>query len=758
MTQQENEEAFLKRLLATFKAEAAEHVRALSAGLIEIEETSQAQQRQRLIESIFRDTHSLKGASRAVGMGHIEALCRAGEEVFAALKKGQIELSPTLLDQLHAAVGVLERYLLALESGPAPADLTAAQQIQNLLGQAARGTMPPPSDTAARPELSGRVGAEAPAPAQEIAHPLAETAATVRVRVQRLDAVLFQAEALLSAKLIAQQHTHELREARRLFAAQHRDRAKLAPDIRRLQRALGGNGTRARYMGEAAVQLRRVLDYLGAEESFFRSFESRLTAAAEAAGKGERSLGGQVDALLGTVKQVLMLPMVSITEGLPKLVRDLSRQQGKEADFRTSGEDIEIDRRILEEMRDPLIHLVRNCIDHGIETPQARERAGKARRGRIALSASQVQAGKIEIRIADDGAGINVESLRATARKLGLPDEDGERLLSLVFESGVSTSPMVTDISGRGLGLAIVRDKVERLGGSIVVESRPGAGTMFRLVLPLSLATFRGVRVRAASEEYIFPTMALERVIRLAREDIVTMERREVIRLEEQAVAVARLAEVLELPGAQADLPAVVPAVVAGTGERRIAFVVDEVVGEQEVLAKGLGRQLRRVRNIAGATVLGTGKVVPILYVPDLFRSARRCSRAAPRRAAAQPVVKSLLVAEDSITSRTLLKGLLESAGYRVETAADGMEAYMRLRSGAFDLLVSDVDMPRMSGFDLTARVRADRQLTDLPVVLVTALDSREDRERGADAGANAYIVKSSFDQSNLLSVIRGLL
>lgn len=757
MRQQESDEAFLKRLLATFKAEAAEHVRALSACLIEIERASQAQSRQRLIETIFRETHSLKGAARAVGMGHIEALCRSGEEVFAALKKGRIELSPALLDHLHTTVGVLERYLLALESGPAPADLAAAQQIQNLLTLAARGALPATVGAGAQPDAGVHLEPDRPGPL-ETPYPRPDKAGTVRVRVARLDAVLFQSEALLSAKLTAQQHAHDLREARWLFAAQHRHRAKLAPDIRRLQRALGGNGTRARYMGDAALQLRRLLDYLGAEESFFKSFESRLAGAVEAAGKGERSLGSQVDALLGTVKRVLMLPMVSITEGLPKLVRDLSREQGKEVEFTTSGEEIEIDRRILEEMRDPLIHLVRNCIDHGIETPEPRERAGKARRGRIALSASQVRAGQIEIRIADDGAGINVESLRAAARKLGLPDEDGERLLSLVFQSGVSTSPLVTDISGRGLGLAIVRDKVERLGGSIAVESRPGAGTMFRLVLPLSLATFRGVRVRAAGEEFIFPTMALERVIRLARADIVTMEHREVIRLEEQAVAVARLAEVMELPGAQADLPAVVPAVVAGTGERRIAFLVEEVIGEQEVLAKGLGRQLRRVRNIAGATVLGTGKVVPILYVPDLFKSARRCGRVAPKQAGAQPVMKSLLVAEDSITSRTLLKGLLESAGYRVETAADGMDAYARLRSGAFDLLVSDIDMPRMSGLDLTARVRADKQLADLPVVLVTALDSREDRERGAEAGANAYIVKSSFDQSNLLSVIRGLL
>ena len=795
-----NGAAFLKRLLATFKAEAEEHLRALSAGLIELEQASDAAQRQQVVETVFRETHSLKGAARAVGKVEIETLCHGGESVFAALKEGDIALSPALLDLLHAAVDVLGRLLLAVDGEPAGADLAAVADLRRRLDAAAAGApvaapgpraragttasaapepsapavarAPPPAATTppaaagvpSAPAAEGHAPAEEqPAPA-EVRRPLVEAANTVRIPASRLDAVLFQAEAMLGAKLAASQRVSELREARTSFGRQQRERAKVMAEVRLLRRGLERDiraGAKPA-AGAATPRLRRLVDYLAAEESFLKAFGARLDALAKVAEQGARSLGGQVDGLLDDVKRVLMLPIASAIEGLPKLVRDLSREQGKEVDFRASGDEVEIDRRILEEMRDPLIHLLRNSLDHGIEPPAVRLAAGKPQRGSLTLSAAQIEGSRIEIRVADDGAGIDLARLRTAAHKLGLAtaQADEAALLPLVFQSGVSTRPLVTDISGRGLGLAIVREKVERLGGTVAVESRAGVGTAFHLVLPLTLATFHGVRVRAAGEEFIFPSMVLERVVRVRRDEIATIENREAIRIAGQAVALVRLGDVLELAAAAGEPPSVAPAVVAGAGERRVAFLVDEVIGEQEVLVKGLGRQLRRVRNIAGATVLGTGQVVPILYVPDLLKSARHAGAgpARPAPPAAVPEAKSILVVEDSITSRMLLKGILESAGYRVTTAVDGIDAYTRLRTEAIDLLVSDVDMPRLNGLDLTARVRADRSLAELPVVLVTALDSREARERGAEVGANAYLVKSSFDQSNLLAVVRRLL
>lgn len=328
----------------------------------------------------------------------------------------------------------------------------------------------------------------------------------------------------------------------------------------------------------------------------------------------------------------------------------------------------------------------------------------------------------------------------------------------MIFQSGFSTSQIITDISGRGLGLAIVQEKVERLGGIVAVESRPGAGATFCITLPLMLATFRGVLVRVGEHRFVIPALSVERVIRVAQQDIRTVENRATIPLGGQAVALVSLSDVLELPGT--GMAERVMVIVLNAGHRCVAFHVDEILGEQEVLVKTLGRQLARVRNVTGASVLGNGQVVAVLNVPDLLKSAVK--PAAPQSLAAKAHVvtekQSILVVEDSITSRMLLKNILESAGYRVATAVDGVEGYTTLKTEKFDLIVSDVEMPRMDGMELTARVRADKQLCDLPVVLVTSLGSSAHRERGIEVGANAYIVKSDFDQSNLLEVIRRLI
>jgi two-component system chemotaxis sensor kinase CheA len=477
------------------------------------------------------------------------------------------------------------------------------------------------------------------------------------------------------------------------------------------------------------------------------------------------------DSLLQAVKEMQLLPFASLIEILPRLARELAREQGKEVDLAVHGSEIEIDRRMLEALKGPLIHLLRNAVDHGIETPAVRAAAGKPPHGTITLAVSQRDGGKVEVLLADDGAGVDGERVKAAARKLGVlsvgEDEGrgGRDELALIFQSGVSTSPMVTDVSGRGLGLAIVREKVEHLGGSISIESRPGTGTTFRIVLPLSLATFRGILVRLGERHFVIPSANVERVARIPLQAIRTVENRETIVLDTQVVGLAGLSDVLELPRSPADDEALAHAsvIVLSQGETRVAFRVDEILGEQEILVKNLGLQLARVRNVAGASMLGTGQVVPVLNVADLLKSAVRSVAPPPLAPAAEqrPVPgakRSILVAEYSITSRALLKSILESAGYAVTTAVDGMEAYTALKTTAFDLLVSDVEMPRMDGFGLTARVRADKQLAELPVVLVTALESREHRERGIDVGANAYIVKSSFDQSNLLEIVRRLI
>jgi two-component system chemotaxis sensor kinase CheA len=516
--------------------------------------------------------------------------------------------------------------------------------------------------------------------------------------------------------------------------------------------------------------LHRLLDFFGRGMDTLKKLESRAAAHLREAEQDRDAVGKLVDQQLQGAKSLLLLPFGTIATSFQKIVRDLCRDQGKEAALTIHGEDIEIDKLILEEIKDPLIHLLRNSVDHGIETPRERVRQGKPSRAMIRLAVSQTGGSKVQLLLSDDGAGIDTAKVKDAAVKRAMLSTDAASQLdeasgqALIFQSEVSTSPMITEVSGRGMGLAIVREKVEKLGGQIAVESQPGSGTTFRIVLPAVRATFHGVLVETAGRLFVVPTAEVERVGRVDPDDVKTVEGQETITVNGRTLALIQLADALELPSLERKFmpPPKLITMILGAGDRRIAFAVDAILDEQECLVKPLRKPLSRVRNISGATVLGSGQVVPILDVADLLKSARKLHggwmQDAMTAKAASTAPRSILVAEDSITSRMLLKSILESAGYLVKTAVDGMEAFMLLRTEKFDLLVSDVEMPRLDGFDLTARVRAAPGLANLPVLLVTALETREDRERGIDAGANAYLVKRSFDQSNLLEAVRRLI
>ena len=698
------DEDFLNRLRATFKVEAAEHVQAMATAVLDLEKTPAPEARRGLVEIVFRAAHSLKGASRAVDCADIEAQCQSLEDVFAAWKRQESAPTRDALDTVHRTLDAVS------------AALTVA------------GPWREPDSAPDHP---------ASAPARAVSVP-AEAKETVRITVAKLDARLLEAEEMLTAKLATGQHAEDLRELANRCEAWRKEWDGVEPE----PRALLGH-----------------LD----------SLENQVAALSRTAELDRQIIGKLVDDLLEGSKKLLLLPFATLAAPFPKLVRDLCRDQGKEADLVVRGEEVEMDKRILEEMKAPLIHLLRNSVDHGVEMPEARRRSGKPSRATITLAASQVNGSKVNLLVSDDGAGIDADKVKASAVEHGVVSADAARQLDgaaalrLIFEADVTTSPMITRLSGRGLGLAIVRENAEKLSGTVSVRSQSGQGTHFSIVLPSTLATFRGVLVEAAQQLFVVPTVHVERVARVNADEIRTVEGRDTISLSGRAVALVALADVLELPrptsnGQAHDATLVL---VLGTGDQSVAFAVDAVRDEQEVLVKPLRTPLSRVRNIAGATVLGSGHVAPILNVSDLLKSARRAGNAVARQAAgarpAQARTHSVLVAEDSITSRMLLKSILESAGYKVKTAVDGMEAFTLLRAEPYDLVVSDVEMPRLNGFDLTAKIRADKKLGELPVVLVTALETREDRERGIDVGANAYLVKSNFDQSQLLDVVRRL-
>ncbi|MGR9099737.1 MAG: hybrid sensor histidine kinase/response regulator [Gammaproteobacteria bacterium] len=772
----------LNRLLGIFRVEAKEHLRMLSSGLLDLEKNPESDRGEEIVECIFREAHSLKGAARAVNFKEIESVCQSLESVLAAIKGKSLPPSRPLFDILYQTIDVLEE-MTAPETGFSGYTHPAAAKLIQRLQNGLQGHF----DTTAQNNQSYGVrqspdaGSSAPKPApppdvQPVALDPAQSAVkpqppigtllaeTIRVSSQKFDKAMRQVEELMLPRLAAEQLSAEMRGIACEVAQLKKRHLQLRPLVRTLDRRVNHNGT-----GKPLRELSRLLEYLGAETVSIKILEERVQQLCAASEHDRRNLSFLVDNLLHNVKDMYLQPFSSVVENFPRFVRKLALDQNKEVEMIIRGGEIEIDRRILEEMKDPLIHLLRNAVDHGIEIPDVRLEKSKPRQGRIAVDITQIDSGKVEILIADDGAGIDSDKVKAAAlRQGGLTSEEAKNFTDdvargLVFRSGISTSPIITDVSGRGLGLAIVQEKVERLGGAIALESGPGSGTVFRILLPMAMAVLRGLLVVAGGQFFILPLMSVQRVIRIKKEDIATLENRETVSLDGKAVSMVMLNDLLQMPGlGKGGGYSASPVVIVSQGPVRIALLVEEVLGEQEVVVKPLGSQLGRVRNIAGVSALGSGKLAPVLNVSDLIKTAiRRDSPAtayAPVDGAETAEERSILVVEDSITSRVLLKNILESGGYRVATAVDGADAFLALKTGRYDLVVSDVEMPRMDGFELTAKIRADKKLEKTPIVLVTALESPEHRERGIDVGADAYIVKSSFDQSNLLEVVRRII
>jgi two-component system chemotaxis sensor kinase CheA len=760
---------FLKRLVPIFRIEADEHLKIMTSALIELEKTPPGPRHAEIIETVFREAHSLKGASRTVNFREIESVCQGLESIFSGLKSNRLTISGSLFDLLYQAIDVITG-LLAPQGEIEPARPLSAVLVRRLedvlqgrdIEAATEELMSPVNPTSSEALLNE--------PAQALGADVMHTpyqafslsSDTVRVSTLKLDAMIRQAEEFLSPRLASAQRAKELSEVTTSLATWKKQRSRLRPSLRQLERytnETGSNNSTAKGLQE----LPRLLEYMEAENLFLKTLDEQLLRLSRFLNHDQRILENMTDSLLHDVKEMHLLPFFSLVEIFPRFTRDLAQDQGKQVKLIIHGGEIKIDRRILEEMKDPLIHILRNCIDHGIEPAAMRREKSKPAHGNITLAIAQIDNGKVEILIADDGVGIESAKVKAAACKLGIVSAgEAEQLseaeaMALIFQSGISTSPIITDVSGRGLGLAIVREKVERLGGAVSLASNPAKGTSFRITLPLTLATFRGVLVGAGEQLFVIPAANVEQVIRIDEKDVRTMQNRETILHNEQAVSLVWLSDVLELPRKPASAQALV--IILCLGLVRVAYRVEDILGEQEVLVKSLGKQLMRVRNVTGASVLGTGQVVPVLNIPDLLKSAVKCARGPFIAASGKPETEkqSILVVEDSITSRTLLKNILEGAGYQVTTAVDGVDAYTAIKAGTFNLVVSDVEMPRMDGFELTSRIREDKHLRELPVILVTALDSQKYRERGVVAGASAYIVKSSFDQSNLLEVIQRL-
>jgi two-component system chemotaxis sensor kinase CheA len=470
------------------------------------------------------------------------------------------------------------------------------------------------------------------------------------------------------------------------------------------------------------------------------------------------------------VRELQMLPVSTLFDMYPRMVRDIAKSLGKQVRLVVEGASVELDRRVLDEIRDPMVHLIRNAIDHGVEAPQARQAAGKVPLGIIKLSA-RAEGDHVVIEIADDGGGIDPVGIRRSAVRKGLLTASeaealtDEQAMNLIFAPGFSSKDQVSDLSGRGVGLDVVRDKVDRLEGRVSLSSEVGGGTRIALRLPLTLALARVLLLRAGGLLVAVPSTMVEDVLRLPEPLVRRVETYEAMEWHARTIPLVSLANVLERQ-AQPGAKGARTVVVLSFEEHTVGFVVDALEGEREVVVKRLDQFLGRVPNVAGATLLSSGEIVVVMHVPQLIASTMgvspvrlRAKIKAPEEAAPQQKRRRrLLVVDDSIIVRDMMKGVLDEAGFDVTLAIDGMDGLEKQLAGSFDLVITDVEMPRMDGFELTRSLKQNAQHANVPIIIVTTLDSPEAKERGLKVGASAYIVKNLLDMSQLVTTIERLI
>ncbi|HET6498169.1 MAG TPA: hybrid sensor histidine kinase/response regulator [Coriobacteriia bacterium] len=720
-----------------------------------------------LVDRMLRDAHTLKGSSRMVGLVEISDVAHRLEDVMVAVRDGALAYVPAMSEHVFDALDAIVHLTEVAGTGDRPAvDLGTLQE--RLAALARTGTEPSvePCDMARVHHVGdGAVSAlgDGPTDVAGGATGLCEepdeqlnvkVQQTIRVDTSQLDLLL---------NLIGETVISVAKYEQRVAAL--RRMGPVPDDIWRSWVALrevfdealvSGDGTDAAHRADAVSRFERLLT---AERAAHRTLTDEF---AEDLSRGV-AIAGE---LQERGMDMRMLPVGTVFATFPRAMRDLARSFNKEVDLILEGGETRIDKKVLEAISDPLVHIMRNAVDHGIEPADERAALGKPPKGTIRVSARQ-EGDHIIIEVSDDGAGIDPDKVRAAAVRRGHLSEAEAAALSdreatlLIFEKGFSTKTIITEVSGRGVGMDVVREYiVEMLKGDLNVFGAKGEGATFRLIIPLTLAIIRALLVRVGESVLALPTTAIEETMLVEPDEIIRVEGREAIRRGLRTYPLVSMADML---GVEPGVPYAprLPVVTVGFSGHRFGFSVDELVGEQQIVIKTLGSHLRKVDNIAGVTILGAGEIVPILNVPDLMANARRGGwrRRSEVCAGERTEPRTVLICEDSFTTRELERSIFEAAGYRVTVASDGADGLTQLRGGLqVDAVVTDVQMPRMSGFELTRAIKSDPHLGDVPVIIVTSLEREEEKQEGIDAGADAYITKSVFNQDTLLDTVERLI
>ncbi|MHC8288523.1 response regulator [Pseudomonas sp. XS1P51] len=743
-------------LLELFSLEAEAQTQVLSAGLLALErDPTQADH----LESCMRAAHSLKGAARIVGVDAGVSVSHVMEDCLVSAQEGRLYLRPEHIDALLQGTDLLMR-IATPNNAPTSADIEAYVALMaRLLDPLALAA---PISTPIAPFMS-EPEPEAPAPMVEEPAPVAEPQPAAPLRKAR--------RTTENGERVLRVTAERLNSLLDLSSKSLVETLRLKPHLATMQRLkrMQNNGLRALenlnvHLKEQALSLeaREALDdarrLLAESQQLLVEKNAELDEFAWQASQ-------RAQVLYDTALACRMRPFADVLTGQVRMVRDLGRSLGKQVRLEIEGEKTQVDRDVLEKLEAPLTHLLRNAVDHGIESPEQRLLAGKPAEGLIRLCASH-QAGLLVLELSDDGNGVDLEKVRRSIIERQLsPAETAaqlseEELLTFLFLPGFSLRDTVTEVSGRGVGLDAVQHMVRQLRGAVVLEQAAGEGSRFHLEVPLTLSVVRSLVVEVGDEAYAFPLAHIERMCDLEPADIVQVEGRQHFWYEGRHVGLVAASQLLQRPASQ-NSQQTLKVVVIREREAIYGVAVERFIGERTLVVLPLDERLGKVQDISAGALLDDGSVVLIVDVEDMLRSVDkllntgRLERIARQgNQAVEAARKRILVVDDSLTVRELQRKLLLNRGYDVAVAVDGMDGWNALRSEDFDLLITDIDMPRMDGIELVSLLRRDNRLQSLPVMVVSYKDREEDRRRGLDAGADYYLAKASFHDDALLDAV----
>lgn len=775
-----------EELRELYKTSSSEHLAKLESELMVLEKNPQDSS---ALEEFLREAHTLKGDSRMLGLDDIEMLVHHLEDCMEGIKAGKGEISSELCDRLYRGIDAIDRLAHEAITGEA----VEVNTIEVLAGLMEVSSSEPAASSGSEADLFddddgfadvsseadlfdddgfADVSSEAdlfddePSDSVIANTPVLESVPatippidkeykidTIRVEPQKLDALMTQASELSVTKLRVSQQMTEIEQIINLWEGWNKQNAIADTLVAEVEPSLSAEQLQP--FKQLLTTTEQQLDFLG---SLISNLKTR-------ANEDAASLNLVSDRLETGIQSLRQLPLSTVFNIYPRMVRDLARQQGKAIELVIEGGDTKADKRILEEIKDPLLHLMRNAIDHGIETPEERMSQGKPATATIILRGYQV-GNSIGIDVSDDGRGLNLESIAETAirRKVRTPEQLVEmseaEIQSLIFDSGFSTRTEVTELSGRGVGLDVVRANVERLKGSIEVDSTPGNGCKFQVRLNTSLATTKVLILECDRTLYALPLEFIQTMITITPQEIFEVEGKPTVTWSERSLSIAWLANLLQLPlpedYTQGRLSHA--CIILQVGSDYFGVIVDDLVDRQDIVLKPQSKLLKRIPNILGATILGSGEVCMVLNPTDLLHSLRNGSWQAVSQQTDTATRNKLLLVEDSIIIRTQMQRLLKGAGYDVTIAENGAIGLQSVRERDFDIVLSDVEMPQMTGLEMTAQIRQDSKYDRLPIVLITTLADAEDKQRGREAGANAYLTKGDFDQQLLFDTLNSLI